>query len=59
MALPIKTTPVLTGEDARKFLADIKANETDESKKVSKEELARMKVNYEIMKRIMKKSEIN
>jgi hypothetical protein len=56
MSLPIKSTPVLTGEDARKFLAAIKANE---DKKVSQEELARMKVNYEIMKRIMKKSEIN
>ena len=56
MALPIKETPVLKDEDARKFLADIKANE---NKSVSKEELARMKVNYEIMKRIMKKSELN
>jgi len=54
MALPIRDTPVLTGEDARKFLADIKANE---NKKASPEEMTRMKANYEAMKRIIAKSE--
>lgn len=53
MALPIKDTPVLTGEDARKFLADIKANE---NKKVSPEELARIKASYEIIKKLADKS---
>lgn len=55
MALPIKDTPVLTGEDAIKFLADIKANE---NKKFSQEELDRIKANYEVMKQIIKKSNL-
>ncbi len=55
MALPIKDTPVLTGKDAIKFLADIKANE---NKKVSPEELDRMKANYEVMKRMLEKSKL-
>jgi hypothetical protein len=53
MALPIRTTPTLTGKQAKRFLAEIKANE---KKKVSQEELDRIKANYEIFKRIMEKS---
>lgn len=53
MALPIKDTPVLTGEDARRFLAQMKANE---NKKASPEEMARMKASYEAMHKIIAKS---
>ncbi len=49
MSLPIKDTPVLTGKDAERFLAEVKENE---NRAVSKEELERMKKNYEIFKAI-------
>jgi len=54
MALPIKSTPTLYGEDARKFLEAI-AN----PKKASPEEIARMKAHYEDFKKIMEKSKEN
>lgn len=56
MSYPIKDTPVLTGEDARKFLADIKANE---NKTISQEELARINANYELIKELEKKVKNN
>lgn len=43
MARPIKETPILTGEDARRFEETIKANE---SKKVSSEEYERVMASY-------------
>lgn len=49
MALPIKDTPVLYGEDARRFLEAIK-----NPKKASLEEITRMKADYEKMKKIEK-----
>ncbi len=51
MALPIKSTPTLYGEDARRFLKQIKEN-----KKASPEEMKRIKKNYEIMKSITDKA---
>ncbi len=53
MALPIKSTPTLYGEDARRFLKQIKENE---NKKASPEEMKRIKKNYEIMKSIADKA---
>lgn len=50
MAKPIRETPILYGKEAEKFLKAI-AN----PKKISKEELERMKENYE---KIKKKSKI-
>lgn len=38
MANPIKETPILYGKDSDRFLKAIRENETDPSKKVSKEE---------------------
>lgn len=49
MALPIKDTPILRGEDAIKFNQSIIDNE---NKRVSKEIVARMNANYEAIKRI-------
>ena len=43
MARPIKETPILYGEDARRFEARMK-----EQRHVSVEEQARIKANYEI-----------
>lgn len=43
MATPIKDTPVLTGKDARRFEAWLKENE---GKKISQEELERMRAIY-------------
>ncbi len=37
MAKPIKETPILEGRQAATFLTAIKKNETDKSKRVSKE----------------------
>lgn len=54
MALPIRETPVLCGEDAIKFLEAI-----SNPKKASPEEIARMKANYESFKKIMEKSKEN
>ncbi len=47
MATPIKETPILTGEDARRFIQRM-----ENVKPVSKEELDRMKKNYEFMRGI-------
>jgi len=44
MAQPIKETPVLMGEDARRFEDDIKANENTE---VNREELQKAKDAYQ------------
>ncbi len=44
MATPIKETPILTGEDAMRFLKRM-----DEKREVSEEEIARMKKNYELL----------
>lgn len=51
MARPIKETPVLTGQDAKKF---IEAIETSQTKKASAEELARINRNYERLKAMAK-----
>ena len=42
MARPIKETPILYGEDARRFEARMK-----EQRRISSEERARIKANYE------------
>lgn len=44
MATPIKETPILTGEDARRFLQRM-----NEKREVSEEEISRMKRNYELI----------
>lgn len=49
MATPIKETPILYGEDARRFLEAIK-----NPKKASPEEIARIKASYEIFKKLEK-----
>ncbi len=47
----MKDTPILYGEDANKFLADIKANE---NKRISQSELKRIEGNYKLMKSLEK-----
>ena len=47
MARPIKETPTLKGKDAERFLRLM-----DEVKPVSKEEMERIKKNYEYIKSI-------
>jgi hypothetical protein len=49
MAKPIKETPVLKGKDAVNFLQSMKEAET---KKISAEEIARIKLNAEKLKSI-------
>ncbi|RGQ99836.1 MULTISPECIES: hypothetical protein [Bacteroides] len=44
MARPIRETPILLGEDARRFEERIK-----NPRKVSKEELERVRKNYELV----------
>ena len=44
MATPIKETPILTGEDAERFLQRM-----NERREVSDEEINRMKKNYELI----------
>ena len=51
MARPIKETPVLTGQDAKKFIEAIEVRQT---KKASAEELARINSNYERLKAMAK-----
>ena len=45
MARPIKETPILYGEDARRFLARMQ-----EHRHISEEERARMEENYRILR---------
>ncbi|MBN1379678.1 MAG: hypothetical protein JXA04_10640 [Gammaproteobacteria bacterium] len=47
MAKPIKDTPILTGESARKFEKVIRENE---KKKVPREEFERAACNYRLVK---------
>lgn len=49
MATPIKETPILTGEDARRFMQRM-----NEKREISEEELNRMKKNYELIMSIAK-----
>ena len=51
MVTPIKDTPILYGKDAIRFLKEIEKNKC---KKISKEELARLKKNYDKIKSLMK-----
>jgi hypothetical protein len=51
MAKPIKETPVLIGEDAKKFLRHI---EEAKSIKITKEEVAKMKDNFSRLHSIAK-----
>ena len=44
MALPIQETPILTGDDARRFLQRM-----NELREVSEEEIERMHRNYELI----------
>jgi hypothetical protein len=46
----IKPTPILTGKDAERFAADIKANET---KQISPEEWERMMASYRRFKVVL------
>jgi len=55
MATPIKDTPVLTGKDARRFEAWMKENE---GKKVSPEELERMRSIYRRVQAVDKQDDI-
>ncbi|MCQ2958694.1 MAG: hypothetical protein MJ198_00700 [Bacteroidales bacterium] len=52
MARPIKETPILFGEDARRF-----ESRMSENHKVSKEEKARIFHNYKIALAMLKKGE--
>jgi len=49
MAQPIKETPILTGEDARRFEQRMR-----EHKSVSQERLSEMDKSYELFKKIAK-----
>ena len=51
MALPIKDTPTLTGEDADRFLDEVYS---DSPEKVSSEERKEIHKNYEFIKSISK-----
>jgi len=46
MSIPIKNTPVLTGDAAKRFLDEIDKNRF---KRVSQEELDRIRENHKIM----------
>ena len=48
MSLPIKETPILRGEDARRFREQVEKNK---SKPVSREEYGRAKKTYDELKR--------
>ncbi len=52
MARPIKETPILYGEDARRFEARMK-----EKRRISPEERARMKADYEWVMDMLKRGE--
>ncbi len=49
MARPIKETPILFGEDAKRFMKEM---EETRNKRASKEERERIKKNYELLKSI-------
>ncbi len=49
MARPIKETPILYGEDARRFVARMKS-----PKKLSKEKLEQMQRDYEFIQSMFK-----
>ncbi len=53
MSIPIKDTPVLSGEDARIFRQAIEQNK---HKAISWEELKRIQTNYNIMQLLVQKS---
>ena len=52
MARPIKETPILYGEDARRFVERM-----NEHRRVSPEERARIKANYEMVLEMLKRGE--
>ena len=52
MARPIKETPILYGEDARRFEARMQ-----ERRRVSTEERARINANYELVLSMLKRGE--
>lgn len=52
MARPIKETPILYGEDARRFEARMK-----EKRRISPEERARIKADYELILDMLKRGE--
>lgn len=51
MAIPIRETPILYGKDAERFLKRMKEAENN---KLPKEEVERIKENYEKIKKISK-----
>lgn len=51
MARPIKETPILTGHDAKSFISKMNSSS---DRKISSDEVKRMKENYESMKSIAK-----
>jgi len=50
MSLPIKDTPILEGEDARKFLEEINRERTPEEKAKDKKDYLRAKKVYDSIK---------
>ena len=52
MARPIKETPILYGEDARRFVARM-----HEKRRISQEERARINANYELVLGMLKRGE--
>ncbi|MBR1519741.1 MAG: hypothetical protein IJ635_00710 [Bacteroidaceae bacterium] len=52
MARPIKETPILYGEDARRFVARMQ-----EKRRISQEERARINANYELVLGMLKRGE--
>jgi len=52
MARPIKETPILYGEDARRFEARMQ-----ERRRISSEERARINTNYELVLGMLKRGE--
>jgi hypothetical protein len=52
MAIPVEKTPILKGEDAKRFRETLRKNLSKGSSMYNEEEKKRMTKNYELMKSI-------
>ena len=52
MAIPVEKTPVIKGEDAKRFRETLRKNLSKGSSMYNEEEKKRMAKNYELMKSI-------
>lgn len=52
MAIPIEKTPILRGEDAKRFRETLRKNFSKQSSMYNEDEKKRMTKNYELMKSI-------